>query len=336
VIVKKGDLISREQAREINELAPATFRVRSPISCQAVAGICQKCFGNDLSTNKIVEIGAAVGIVTAQAIGEPGTQLTMRTFHTGGVASVGDITQGLPRVAELFEVRSPKGKALIAEHDGKVESVESKGGAKLITLSFEDEKGKTQKLEYSVPLGITVLVSPGDLVGKGTQLTEGSLDLKELYSVTGSEEAISRYIIKEIETIYRNQGVGINEKYVEVIIRQMLSRVRVKESGDTTLLPGAIIEKGTLRDANRNLSKKQKPATYHQLLLGITKVALTTDSFLAAASFQEVVKSLGNAAVMGKEDRLRGLKENVIIGRLIPAGIGMFREVPESDEVVSV
>ncbi|MBI4118882.1 MAG: DNA-directed RNA polymerase subunit beta', partial [Parcubacteria group bacterium] len=344
-VIKKGDLINREQAARIDESGIKQFKVRSVMRCKSIKGICQKCFGYDLGSNAMVQMGSAVGIVTAQAIGEPGTQLTMRTFHVGGVAGASDITQGLPRVEEVFEVRSPKGEAVISEYDGVVESIVSHGAEKIIKISVEGKGIKGSKgekrdiIEYSVPVGVGFLVEKGDLVAKGVQLTEGNLNLQNLFELAGSE-AVERYIIKEVETIYVTQGASINEKYLEVIVRQMFSRVRIIDPGDTNLLPGEISEKWTVWEENEKVNKggekgergergkkgegekKGKEATYEQLLLGITKVSLTTDSFLSAASFQETARSLINAAIEAKEDRLRGLKENVIVGRLIPAGTG--------------
>ncbi|MBI2052222.1 MAG: DNA-directed RNA polymerase subunit beta', partial [Candidatus Sungbacteria bacterium] len=346
-VIKKGDLINREQAAKIDEFGIKQFKVRSVMRCKSIKGICQKCFGYDLGSNDLVQMGSAVGIVTAQAIGEPGTQLTMRTFHVGGVAGASDITQGLPRVEEVFEVRSPKGEAVISEYDGVVESIVSHGAEKIIKINMESTKGakgdkkgekgdKNEIREYSVPVGVGFFVEKGDLVAKGVQLTEGNLNLQNLFELAGSE-AVERYIIKEVETIYVTQGASINEKYLEVIVRQMFSRVRIIDPGDTNLLPGEISEKWTVWEENEKVSKggekeergkkgekgkKGKPATFEQLLLGITKVSLTTDSFLSAASFQETARSLINAAIEAKEDRLRGLKENVIVGRLIPAGTG--------------
>ncbi len=340
VFIKKGDLITAEQARQLDEAGLAEFKVRSVLRCRSRVGICAMCFGSDLGTNKLVVEGAAVGIVTAQAIGEPGTQLTMRTFHVGGVAGGSDITQGLPRVEEVFEVRSPKGKGLLSEYDGVVEDVVSQGGEKVIKIRVEEGEKRAKKekegtaKEYSLPVGAGVLVEKGDLVSRGTQLSEGHLDLHELFELSGLE-AVERYIVREVESIYVTQGASINEKYVEVIVRQMFSRLRVKEAGDTALLPGEVVEKWRLLEENRRLGdkgdkkgekgergEKGKEATYEQLLLGITKVSLTTESFLSAASFQETARSLIGAAIEAKEDRLKGLKENVIVGRLIPAGTG--------------
>jgi len=323
VLLKKNTLITKETAGAIDIAAPKTLKARSPITCKASNGLCKMCYGYDLSKNRMVELGEAVGIVTAQAIGEPGTQLTMRTFHTGGVASVGDITMGLPRVEEIFEVRPPSGKAIISEVDGKVTEVEQKGSQYAIKIVTE----KGEEREYLSLPGGNALVSAGDLITAGTQLTDGHMDLKELFKTAGNIPAVARYIVREVQTVYYATGEGINEKHVELIIRQMFSRVKIMESGDTELLPGDVLEKRTVLEANTVAKQKEgKPATYEQLLMGITKVSLTTDSFLSAASFQETARVLIDAAISGKEDKLRGLKENVIIGRLIPAGTGFHVE----------
>ncbi len=339
LVLRRNDMIDKEKAKKIDEINPDQLIIRSPLRCKSTKGICRKCFGHDLSSNELIELGEAIGTVTAQAIGEPGTQLTMRTFHTGGVAGGADITQGLPRVEEVFEVRSPKGRATVSEVAGKVESINVEDDERIIIVSVDalektkeskkDKKEKTEK-KYVVPVNTTVFVEEGDLVAPGTQLNEGNIDLKELFSMSG-REAVERYIIKEVVSIYINQGASINEKYIEVIGRQMFSRVRVKESGDTDLLPGDVVERGTAIEANNKLKKNQSPAVHQDLLLGITRVSLTTESFLSAASFQETSRSLINAAISGKVDELRGLKENVIIGRLIPAGTG-FRSSPPKDK----
>ena len=323
-LVKKGQIIDKETAQKIDQSGLDKIRVRSVISCQATDGICQKCYGYDLGRNELVRTGEAVGIVTAQAIGEPGTQLTLRTFHTGGVAGGQDITQGLPRVEEIFEARSPKGKAIISEVDGRVKNIVKKGKQIIIQIkpSEINKKKKEKILEYSLPAGIGLRLEQGDLVVKGQQITEGHIDLKELYKVAG-QEAVQRYIIKEVQQIYTFAGENINDKHIEMIIRQMFSRVRVDDSGSTNLLAGQVIERGHFQKENEKVSKKGKPATAQPLLLGITKVSLTTDSFLSAASFQETARVLINASIQGKEDSLRGLKENVIIGKLIPAGTGL-------------
>ena len=319
VVLKKGKIIDKEVSKKIDELKLDKVKIRSIIKCKSLRGICRLCYGNDLSKNKMVEVGEAVGIVTAQAIGEPGTQLTMRTFHTGGVAGGADITMGLPRVEEIFEARPPQFKALISEVDGKVVSIEDKGKLRVITI----EDGVGEKKEYSISPNISVSVKAGDLVGRGQQLSEGHVDLRELFKASGDMDVVARYIIREVQSIYFPTGDSINDKHVELITRQMFSRVRVIESGDTDLLAGDIIEKRRLLEENEKArNDKRRESVGEQLLLGITKVSLSTDSFLSAASFQETAKVLIESATVGKEDYLLGLKENVIIGRLIPAGTG--------------
>jgi DNA-directed RNA polymerase subunit beta' len=277
-----------------------------------------------------------VGIVTAQAIGEPGTQLTLRTFHTGGVAGGADITQGLPRVDEIFESRVPKGKASLAELNGKVKEIKDNKGSKIITIEgWQELKGKKRKKiskEYIAPPQTGIWVQKDDEVKQGQQLWEGSVDLKELFKFAG-QEALQRYIIKEIQGIYSTQGEGLNNKHIEVIIHKMLSRVRIKDPGETNLLAGAIVEKDIFFDTNDKAKKaNKKPATAVQILYGITKVALSTESFLSAASFMETVRILIKAASEGRIDHLRGLKENVILGKLIPAGTG-YREAKEIERI---
>jgi len=402
-IVRKGDIVSEEKLKKIKNIDLQEVKIRSVLTCRAKKGLCQKCYGYDLGYGKLVEFGTAVGIVAAQSIGEPGTQLTMRTFHTGGVAGGSDITRGLPRVEELFEARPPKRKAIMSEVDGRVEKIVAgdrditlpdgtvitgirgqkiiqiehkavntekheikkkmqavikvKTGAEVakdevlyteeVTLNKEKktkevkagtkgivniDKGEdktiltvtsegTKITEIIIPPGYPVWAKEGDLLAKGDQLTEGSLDLHELYALKG-KEAVQKYITKEIQAIYSSQGQKLNDKHIEIIIRQLFSRVYVKESGDTVLLPGETIEKAELDEANELLGGKGQPAEAEELFLGITKISLSTRSFLSAASFQETSRVLINAAVTGKIDHLEGLKENVIIGRLIPAGSG--------------
>jgi DNA-directed RNA polymerase subunit beta' len=333
ILVKKGELIDRLVAKKIDETGLNKIRVRSVISCKTRFGLCQQCYGYDLGKNRLVELGEAIGIVTAQAIGEPGTQLTMRTFHTGGIAGGTDITRGLLRVEEIFEARLPRGKAILSEVNGKAIDIKEKGKQNVIRIEVSEEtkerkskKTKKNTKEYTIPLGTGLWVKTGDLITKGQQLCEGQIDLKELFALA-DQEAVQRYIIKEVQNIYFTQGEGMNDKHIEVIIRQMFSRIRVKDSGDTDLLPGVITERDRFLEANDKVKKKgKKLATCQLLLLGVTKVSLTTESFLSAASFQETVRVLINAAIEGKIDTLRGLKENVIIGKLIPAGTGFKKK----------
>ncbi len=317
VLVRAGELVTRALAKRIGETKVLSVRVRSPISCRARHGLCQLCYGYDLGHNALVQIGEAVGIVAAQAIGEPGTQLTMRTFHVGGVAGGGDITQGLPRVEEIFEVRPPRGKTVIADFAGTVDDIGERGNQKVVTI-----KGEHGSEEYVLPPRTQSWVSQGDLVGAGAQLCEGHVDLKELMRISGIE-AVERSIIREVQRIYTTEGAAINDKHIELIVRQMFSRVRVQDSGDTNLTEGEVVEKLRLDIENDEARAKGGAiATASPVLLGITKVSLTTDSFFSAASFQETARVLITAALEGREDKLRGLKENVIIGRLIPAGTG--------------
>ena len=336
VIITPGQLIDKNTAEKIDKSGIDKLRVRSVITCKAKFGVCQKCYGYDLSYNRLVKLGEAVGVVTAQAIGEPGTQLTMRTFHTGGVAGGGDITQGLPRVEEIFEVRLPRGKAVVSQVHGRVKDIIKKDDQTIIKIELtkstsnpkkkKDNKSKSVEIcDYVVPSRMGIWVEKGDLVAPGTQLCEGHLDLKELYKIAG-KEAVQRYIIKEVQSIYSSEGEHINDKHIEMIIRQMFSRARIKDPGDTMFLPGQIVERGVFDEENEKIKKsKGKQATCQTLLLGVSKVALSTYSWLSAASFQETARVLIDAAVQGKEDPLRGLKENVIIGKLIPAGTG-FRK----------
>ena len=330
-IVKKGEIIDWKAGEKIIKKQIEKVRVRSPLTCKGVRGICQKCYGWDLGYNKLVGIGEAIGIVAAQAIGEPGTQLTMRTFHTGGVAGGGDITFGLPRVQEIFEARTPAGKAEIAGADGTVIEVRvpPSGGQKIVRIKTRAGKvgnpGKTKKseiLEYQIPAPSAIWVKEGQKVKKGQPLCEGSLDLKELFKLAGPENSW-RYMVKEIQKIYVSQGAQIHDKHLEVIIRQMFSRIKIKDPGDSNFTASEVVEKAKFLEENARLKKEnKKPAKGAPILLGISRVALTTDSFLSAASFQETSRVLIKAAIEGKEDKLRGLKENVIIGKLIPAGTG--------------
>lgn len=329
IIVKAGEIIDREIAEEIKKLKIESVKIRSPITCKTLYGICSKCYGLDLAKNKPINVGEAVGVIAAQSIGEPGTQLTLRTFHAGGVAGV-DITHGLPRVQELFEARVPKGKAPLAEADGVIEDMEEQDSIKTIKLKvFKNSNGskKSKIIEYAIPRTNIVFVKVGQKVVKGDQLSEGSVDLKELFEFK-NKEAVQRYIINEIQKIYVSEGTYINDKHIEIIARQMFSRVSIKDSGDTGFIVGEIIEKSKFLEANRDIKKKGKEqAKAKQLLTGITKTALSTESFLSAASFQETARILVMAAAEGRIDNLRGLKENVIIGRLIPAGTGYKKDL---------
>ncbi|MBI2573886.1 MAG: DNA-directed RNA polymerase subunit beta' [Candidatus Wildermuthbacteria bacterium] len=329
---KKGQMIDFDVLQKISEDETVqALKIRSSLSCKTLHGVCQKCYGWDLGSNTLVSLGSAVGIVAAQSIGEPGTQLTMRTFHTGGVASAGDITQGLPRVEEIFEGRIPGGKAAVSEVEGIVEEITKGGVIKVRVQSSDAEdqeeetpqkskgRGKKKKVspaktgdivEYELPAKKAVWVQQGDMVSKGQQLCEGSLDLKELFKVAGKEQA-QKYVVKEVQRIYTSQGASIHDKHIEVITRQMFSRVRVKNSEDTRFAEGEVAERGTFLEENARVKKLgKKGATASQLLLGISKVALTTESFLSAASFQETSRVLISASLEGKEDKLRGLKEN--------------------------
>ncbi|MFA6603861.1 MAG: DNA-directed RNA polymerase subunit beta' [Patescibacteria group bacterium] len=390
-VVKAGGLVDEKAAVKLADATLDNIRVRSVLTCLLSKGVCKKCYGWDLAYNKEVEIGVAVGIMAAQSIGEPGTQLTMRTFHTGGVAGA-DITQGLPRVEELFEARPPKRKAFMSDVAGKVtvEDIDRRMiegpegqkllapfvGHKIVRVGYSEEDGETYKhntqdkpsvkagesveagqvvivkvdgreivakaagtvrlekrvvkvvretqkvKEYIIPPGYVLYVKNGDTVEAGQQLTEGNLDLHQLYRLRG-KDAVMKYILKDVQAIYTSQGQKLNDKHIEIIVKQMFSRVLVKDAGDTDLLPGEIIEKSQLLDENRACAeRKGKLATFDELFLGITKVALSTQSFLSAASFQETARVLINAAITGKIDPLEGLKENVIIGRMIPAGTG--------------
>jgi DNA-directed RNA polymerase subunit beta' len=391
VFLKAGDLIDEPSVKDLKRFDLDQIKIRSVISCKSRRGICAKCYGFDLGYNKLAQEGTAVGVIAAQSIGEPGTQLTMRTFHTGGVAG-SDITQGLPRVEELFEARSPKQKAFLSDVSGKVKIEEGKrvikgndgkeifvnvAGQKIIKVYHKENEETTYKvkkgskvkvekddnikkdqvlfvtadgveikaeesgkaicasdkkivvavsvdkiMEYVIPAGYVLIVKDGDLVNKGSKMTEGSIDLRQLFGYKG-REAVQKYILKEVQFIYSSQGQKLNDKHVEIITRQMFSRVLVKSSGDTNFLPGEVVERAEIEAVNEDIiAKKQKPAVLEQLLLGITKVSLSTNSWLAAASFQETQRVLISAAVSGKVDKLEGLKENVIIGRLIPVGTG--------------
>ena len=283
-------------------------------------GICAKCYGANMATGQAVQVGEAVGIIAAQSIGEPGTQLTMRTFHTGGVAG-GDITQGLPRVEELFEARKPKGLAIITEIPGVVELRDTKKKREIVVTNPDDGNSKT----YLIPYSSHIVVETGDVLQAGDELTSGSLNPHDVLKIKGVR-AVQDYMLREVQRVYRLQGVEINDKHIEVIVRQMLKKIRVDEPGESSVLPGINMDVLEFSAMNDRLSQEGKaPALGKRIMLGITKASLATDSFLSAASFQETTKVLTEAAINGKTDHLIGLKENVLIGKLIPAGTGMKR-----------
>lgn len=334
VLVKKGTLLSIEDAEAIDKAGITEVHLRSPITCRTRRGVCQACYGYDLGSNAVVRMGEAVGIVAAQAIGEPGTQLTMRTFHIGGVAGSGDITLGLPRVDEIFEIRTPKAKAIISEVAGSVLEIKEENRDHIVRILPEDDDGtKRDVQEYTVPFGKSVALQIGDAVVQGQQVSDGVVDTKDLFKVAGIGEA-QNYIIREIGKVYALQGSPINEKHIEVIVRQMFSRVRIKRIGSTRFSEDEVVERDHFLEENdRVLAEGKEPAKGARLLMGISKTALSVSSFLSAASFQETTRVLINAAIEGQEDHLRGLKENVIIGRLIPAGTGYRKDVPRAASV---
>ncbi|MEJ6399661.1 DNA-directed RNA polymerase subunit beta' [Nicoliella lavandulae] len=320
VIVNKNEMINEPEAQAIEDAGIKEVEIRSAFTCNSVHGVCAKCYGRNLATGDPVEVGEAVGTVAAQSIGEPGTQLTMRNFHTGGVAGNSDITQGLPRVQEIVEARNPKGKAEITEVTGTVEKIEENPAERTQEITI---KGDTDTRTYSVPINSQLQVAEGDFIRRGSQLNDGSIDPKELIKVrdTLSTEV---YLLGEVQKVYRMQGVDLSDKHAEIMVRQMLRKVRIMDPGDTELLPGTLMDINDFKESNRDAVITGKiPATARPVLLGITKAALETNSFLSAASFQETTRVLTDAAIRGKNDPLVGLKENVIIGKLIPAGTGM-------------
>ncbi|MBI1869364.1 DNA-directed RNA polymerase subunit beta', partial [Candidatus Gottesmanbacteria bacterium] len=315
VIVKAGEEIDDKKAARIEEARVQHVYLRSPLFCKAEVGLCQMCYGRDFSTRRLVDIGTPVGIIAAQSIGEPGTQLTMRVRHAGGIVGL-DVTQGLPRVEELFEARTPKILSPISEIAGKVEVVETEDGYKVRVKNTSIKP--VEEREYLVPATAQLRVKDGQLIAAGEQLTSGFLDIKEVLAIRGLH-GVQRYLIDEIQKVYESQGIPINDKHFEVIVRKMSDKVRVETPGDTTLLPGELIDRITFEGENaRVLSEGGDPASAHVVVLGITRSALYTNSWLSAASFQETTNVLTDAVLAGKEDRLLGLKENVIIGRLIP------------------
>jgi len=395
IIVDRNDEIDEQKTNEIIAAGITKVHVRSPLSCQSRQGTCQRCYSRDLARGHLVDLNTAVGIIAAQSIGEPGTQLTLRTFHTGGVVGL-DITSGLPRVEELFEARSPKAQAIISEIDGVTEVVDDEEGKKIKVTSsevFRDEyslppgwqvmvdngqqvdigtmlagratKAKTKKQptdlttetqpilarvagevviedkqlsikyeegeerEYVVPAAPHIRVQTGDPIKAGQQLTDGSINPQDILHILG-REAVQQYLVDEVQKVYRSQGVNINDKHIEVIVHQMLAKVRIDSSGDTELVPGELIDRFLYEDINAKvLAEGGEPATAHTVLMGITRAALSTNSWLAAASFQETTKVLTDAAIFGKVDKLVGLNENVIIGKMIPARYLASEEVPE-------
>jgi DNA-directed RNA polymerase subunit beta' len=331
-IVSRGEEIDEEKARELVDAGITSVKIRSVLTCKSKYGVCSLCYGRDLATGNKVDIGTAVGIIAAQSIGEPGTQLTLRTFHTGGVATE-DIITGLPRVEEIFEARKPKGQATITEVAGTVRIGEDRN-KRIVTVV--EETGEEH--DYEVPTGTHLAVAEGSQVNAGDQLNEGSLNPHDILRIKG-ETALQNYLVQEVQKVYRSQGVDINDKHIEVIVRAMLRKVKIVEGGDTLLLPGQVIEASAFNEANEKVKAEGKePATANSVLLGVTKASLATESFLSAASFQETTRVLTDAAIKGKYDPLLGLKENVIIGKLIPAGTGMSRYrnvdiVPEGQDI---
>ncbi|TMW70019.1 DNA-directed RNA polymerase subunit beta' [Alteribacter natronophilus] len=319
VLAEKNETLDEDKAKVIEDAGVKEVTIRSAFTCDTKHGVCKACYGRNLATGSEVEVGEAVGIIAAQSIGEPGTQLTMRTFHTGGVAG-DDITQGLPRIQELFEARNPKGQAVISEIEGTVTDVKEVNEKKEIMV-----KGEIETRSYTTPYGARLKVEVGTEVKPGEELTEGSIDPKELLTVSGVQ-GVQEYLLREVQKVYRMQGVEIGDKHVEVMVRQMLRKIRVLDAGDTEVLPGSLVEIHQFNEANKDvLLRGGTPSTGKPVLLGITKASLETDSFLSAASFQETTRVLTDAAIKGKRDELVGLKENVIIGKLVPAGTGMQR-----------
>lgn len=336
VLVARNEIITEDIARKIIEAGIEEITIRSAFTCDTKHGVCKYCYGRNLATGSEVEVGEAVGTIAAQSIGEPGTQLTMRTFHTGGVAG-DDITQGLPRIQEIFEARNPKGVATISEVAGEVVSIEENAGSRTKEITI---KGSTDTRTYTVPFTARLKVEEGQIIDRGAPLTEGSIDPKELLRVR-DVLSVENYLLREVQKVYRMQGVEIGDKHVEVMVRQMLRKVRVMDPGSTEILPGTLLDIADFTERNRSaIMNGEVPATARPVLLGITKASLETNSFLSAASFQETTRVLTDASIRGKKDHLLGLKENVIIGKIIPAGTGMARyrnmETSTSEPVLSV
>ena len=342
VLYKAGDALSMDVLNDLVAHGVEEVKARSVLTCESKRGVCAKCYGWSLATNKLVDVGETVGIVAAQSIGEPGTQLTLRSFHSGGVAAASDITQGLPRVTELFEARTPKGEAPITEFAGSIKIVENDRGRQIILTPDADsgapkEDGVIKPITYQVSKRVPLKVADGDHIKVGTQLVEGSVDPKKILTILG-KRAAQVNIVEEVHTVYRSQGVDIHDKHIEVIVHQMTRRVTIIDSGDTDLLPGELVDNARFREINRNIVKNGgRPAVGRPALMGITKASLATDSWLSAASFQETTRVLTEAALSEKVDDLKGLKENVIIGKLIPAGTGLARyrnAVVEPDKAI--
>ena len=344
VIVKANHMITPKRAAAVmsqgvdeNGEPLKKVKIRTVLSCRSHMGVCAKCYGANMATGQAVQVGEAIGIIAAQSIGEPGTQLTMRTFHTGGVAG-NDITQGLPRVEEIFEARKPKGLAIITEFGGVATIKDTKKKREIIVTNNETGESKA----YLIPYGSRIKVMDGAVLEAGDELTEGSVNPHDILKIKGVR-AVQDYMLREVQRVYRLQGVEINDKHIEVIVRQMLQKVRVETNGDSEMLPGVLVDALDFEDTNEKLVEEGKePAEGKQVLLGITKASLATNSFLSAASFQETTKVLTEAAIKGKVDPLIGMKENVIIGKLIPAGTGMKRyrnikldsDINEDDELM--
>ncbi len=331
VLFKKGVLLTKYDAKDVEAQDIKEATIRSPLTCRSIRGICQKCYGLDLGKHEMIKLGEVVGIVAAQAIGEPGTQLTMRTFHSGGVSEAGgDITMGLPRVEEIFEKRAPRNAAVIANVSGEIMEVINDGKDKSITILVDPEeraKGGDNSVVHDVPFSRTIAVKAGQRVSKGDILTDGSVNISELFALGGKTKA-EDYILNEVSKVYALQGAAISRKHIEVIVRQMLSRRRIKESGDTRFVPGEIVENSELIVENEKVQADGGAlATGETLVLGISEVSLTTNSWLSAASFQNTSRILIDTAIQGGMDPLRGLKENVIVGRLIPAGTGFRKDI---------
>ena len=333
ILVKRNHMINPRRAERVvkygvgpNGEPIERVKIRTILTCRSKLGICVKCYGANMATGEAVQVGESVGIIAAQSIGEPGTQLTMRTFHTGGVAG-GDITQGLPRVEELFEARKPKGLAIISEIPGEVQILEDQKKKREVVITNPDEEVGTKERQktYLIPYGSRIKVSEGQIIEAGEEITEGSVNPHDIMKIRGIR-AVQDYLLREVQRVYRLQGVEINDKHIEVIVRQMLKKVRIEKQGDTEFLPGSLVDVLDFEDLNEKLSAEGKEqAEGVRIVLGITKAALATNSFLSAASFQETTKVLTDAAIKGRIDPLIGLKENVIIGQLIPAGTGLRR-----------